>query len=235
MATQASISCVASVTITIDPSFRWAFADDNRAEIEAHFGRFLATRGAGYNGRLYLMADWSLEAGALRGRAFATDFASLITWRDMGAPDSGVRNFFGAGVLHSADGALILAEMAAHTANAGLIYPPCGVPGEEDVVGTRVDIAASITREIAEETGFEVALDEGNPWLAHDDGARLALMRRIDVAHPADAIADAIMRHCAGDPLAEIARVHIVRGTGDIVPGRMQAATLAYIRHVFPG
>ena len=84
----------------------------------------------------------------------APSAASFIAWRDWGFPDRAVRNCFAAGAIRASDGAFVLGVMGPQTANAGKIYFPAGTPDPGDVVGQEVDLAGSVRREIAEETGL---------------------------------------------------------------------------------
>ena len=59
----------------------------------------------------------------------------FLAYRDGGSPDGHVANAFAAIVPWSADGAILLGRMGAHTANAGQIYFPCGTPDLDDVRG----------------------------------------------------------------------------------------------------
>ena len=93
----------------------------------------------------------------LRGDYFETDFADFLAWRDFGFPGESVCNGFSMAALQGSDGAFLLGEMAAHTANAGAIYFAAGTPDRQDVFGERVDLAASVTRELEEETGVSAA------------------------------------------------------------------------------
>ena len=90
----------------------------------------------------------------LKGEYFETDFAAFLAWRDFGFPDRTVANAFSMAALVAADGAFLLGEMAAHTANAGAIYFPAGTPDPNDVFDGKVDLAASAMRELEEETGI---------------------------------------------------------------------------------
>ena len=66
--------------------------------------------------------------GSSSASYFETDFAAFLAWRDWGFPDESVFNGFGMGALRCTDGAYVLGEMGAHTANAGRIYFPSGTP-----------------------------------------------------------------------------------------------------------
>src|SRR5262245_65850236 len=132
----------------------WAFAEQKRAEIAAHFARGREAKPAIWNGRVLLCRNPRAENGLYRAEYFETDFASFLAWRDWGFPDKSVFNSFGAGALRSADGAFMLGRMNTHTANAGRIYFPAGTPDPNDVVEGRVDLAASGVREVEEEIGL---------------------------------------------------------------------------------
>jgi 8-oxo-dGTP pyrophosphatase MutT (NUDIX family) len=119
----------------------------------------------------------ALIGDRLEAEFFATDYANLIAWIDMGQPDPGVANGFAMGALRSADGAFILGRMADHTANAGRLYFPCGTPDLSDVTDVgEVDLASSLVREIEEETGLsadELAVEPG--WTIVREAGLIAL------------------------------------------------------------
>src|ERR1700692_1802529 len=142
---------------TLDLAFEprpWPFADEQRAEIAAHFAVKQREKPI-WNGRVLLGRDPVFTAERLRAEYFETDFASFLTWRDWGFPDAGVFNGVGMGALRSSDGAFLLGGMADHTSHAGRISFPAGTPDPDDVRDGVLDIAGSIAREIAEETGLE--------------------------------------------------------------------------------
>src|SRR4051812_5490091 len=66
----------------------WPFAGERRSEIDAHFIERQREKPAMWNGRVLLMHDHAVDAGALRGSFFETDFASFLAWRDWGYPSS---------------------------------------------------------------------------------------------------------------------------------------------------
>jgi 8-oxo-dGTP pyrophosphatase MutT (NUDIX family) len=182
---------------------------------------------------MYMLREFKIAAGVLTGVLVRTDYASYLYWRERPALDPGIRNCFAAAVLHSADGALLLGVMGAHTANAGMIYPPSGSPEDRDIVAGRFDPAGNIAREVAEETGIRLDAGGAGDWLVVEDGPRMAFLSRFDLAADADEAVRAIDAHRRREAEPELAGIHVVRGRGDIVPGRMQAYTRAYIERVF--
>jgi 8-oxo-dGTP pyrophosphatase MutT (NUDIX family) len=87
--------------------------------------------------------------------------------------------------LRAQDG-FVLAEMGAHTANAGRIYFPAGTPDPGDVAQGQVDLAASVLRELTEETGLtpdELTIDPD--WLVVDAGPYNACMKLMRSPLPA--------------------------------------------------
>src|SRR5262249_27078623 len=72
----------------------WAFADERRADIDAHFAARQRERPKLWNGRVLLMSRCVLNGRSLSGSFFETDFASFLAWRDWNCPDETVTNCF---------------------------------------------------------------------------------------------------------------------------------------------
>lgn len=210
----------------------WAFAQQRRAEIDAHFERLRAARPL-WNGRVLVLHRAALAGGVFRGAYLETDFASFIAWRDWDFPDAAMHNCFGMGAVRGSDGAFLLGRMAAHTANAGLVYFPCGTPDPHDIDGGRVDLDASIRRELEEETGLtphDVTPQPG--WRTVFAGARIAQIRILQAQVPAAALRDRIAAHLAREAQPELAEICIVRSPADFDP-RMPLFVQAFLRDVW--
>jgi 8-oxo-dGTP pyrophosphatase MutT (NUDIX family) len=123
--------------------------------------------------------------------------------------------------------------MGAHTANAGRIYFPSGTPDPDDVAGGRVDLAGSVMRELAEETGLsaaDVAPDAG--WHAVLAGMRIALMKTLRSAEPAEALRGRILANLARQETPELADIRVVRGPADLDP-MMPSFIAAYLSEMW--
>ena len=108
---------VTTLDCTVD-DWRWPFAEDRRAEIDAHFAGLRANNPALWNGRVLLGRAPRFEADGFSATYAETDFASFIAWRDWGRPDRDVFNGFGMGALRSSDGAFLLGEEVHRRADA---------------------------------------------------------------------------------------------------------------------
>ena len=107
---------------TLDLAFRpspWQFAEQRRAEIDAHFAMKQAEKPDLFNGRVLLGRRPVFDGTHFTAEYFETDFASFLAWRDWGFPDPAICNCFAMAALRSSDGAYILGEMGPHTATAG--------------------------------------------------------------------------------------------------------------------
>jgi 8-oxo-dGTP pyrophosphatase MutT (NUDIX family) len=199
--------------------FAWAFASERRADIEAHFAERQRERPAIWNGRVLLARNTARAGEHLAADYFETDFASFLAWRDWGFPDTSVCNGFGMGALQSSDGAFLLGEMAAHTANAGRIYFPAGTPDPGDVKDGALDIAGSIAREVAEETGLSESDYKTDPyWSCVLTGPTIAMIRILRVPMTGEALRARVEAHLAREIEPELRSVHLVRGASEIVP-----------------
>jgi hypothetical protein len=197
----------------------WPFADERRAEIDAHFARLRAAKPQMWNGRVLILRRGDIFDGVLSGAYSEVDFASFIAWRDWGFPDTSVRNCFPMAALRSSDGAFLLGVMGAHTANAGRIYFASGTPDPNDIVGDAVDLERSVMRELTEETGLSAADVQPEPgWTAVPVGQRLALMKMVEARTSADDLAAGIRAFLTTQQQPELADVHIVRTLDDVGP-----------------
>ena len=197
----------------------WPFAVARRAEIGAHFAKLRVDKPEMWNGQVLLMRRGEIANGVLAGAYLETDFASFISWRDWGYPDTSVRNCFPMAALRSSDGAFLLAVMGAHTATAGQIYFAAGTPDRNDVTGETVDLESGVMRELTEETGLGRADVEPAPgWHATPLGQRLALMKIVQARDDAAALQARIGAFLASQQQPELAGIHIVRSIEDLSP-----------------
>ena len=224
----AEIHIVGRLDLTVEP-WDWPFARARRAEIDAHF---LAVRGANealWNGRVLMLRDPQFDGDSLRARYFETDFASLLAWRDWGHVDRTVFNGFGMGALRGADGVFVLGQMGNHTANAGKIYFPAGTPDPNDLRGDIVDIAASVAREVEEETGLAPSdYRAATHWHCVRVGQSIAMMRLLEVDGSADDLRQRIEQNLRGQAEPELVAMHLVRDARDFT-ATMPAFVTAYI------
>jgi hypothetical protein len=207
---------VTTLDLRVDP-WSWQFAEERRAEIDAHFAKLRLEKPQLWNGRILLARDPVFSLERFSASYFETDFASFLAWRDWGFPDPGVFNGFGMGALRCADGAFVLGEMGRHTANAGRIYFPSGTPDLDDVRGAAVDIAGSVAREVLEETGIAPAdYRAGAHWDCVVSGAAVAMIRILQVDASGEALRAKIEANLASQREPELAAIHLVRAASDI-------------------
>jgi 8-oxo-dGTP pyrophosphatase MutT (NUDIX family) len=217
----ARIFKVAELDCLFEPR-RWAFAEDRAGEIADHWEARKAALPSLFDGRVLLSGRHNFvkrEDGAtvLRGAYFEVDYKAFLAWRDFGFPDASVCNCFSMAALQSSDGAFLLGEMAAHTANAGSVYFAAGTPDPSDIFGARVDLAASVRRELQEETGIspdEVAM--APDWTIVCQPPRIACMKIMRMSETAQTTKRRVEAFLAREPKAELRRVHIVRRSRDI-------------------
>jgi 8-oxo-dGTP pyrophosphatase MutT (NUDIX family) len=211
----------------------WPFAQERRSDIAAHFAALRRDNPALWNGRVLMLHRHEIKDGVFHGAYLETDFASMLAWRHWNFPDPDVRNCFGMAALRASDGAFVLGIMAEHTANAGWIYFPAGVPDLSDVDGARVDLARSLMREASEETGLPAGeLHVDNGWTTVLAGARVAQIRIVRVEQTAHALTERILAHLAQEAQPELAGIRMVRSPGDFDP-MMPPYVTAFLRHVW--
>ncbi len=217
---------VADLDFLLEP-YDWPFAHERAADIEAHWEKRRAAAPALYDGRVLLSHSHAFRSRAdgrlaLGGAYFEVAYSRFLSWRDFGSPGGDtVCNIFSMGALQSSDGAFLLGEMNAHTANAGRIYFAAGTPDLKDVFDGRVDLLASVTRELEEETGIrasETRYDEN--WIVVDAPPLIACMKIMRSPETAETLQARIHAFLAREEAPELARMHTARSSRDLPPER---------------
>jgi len=204
----------------------WPFAIERRGEIEAHFAEKQAEKPQLWNGHILLGRNPVFTGDCFRGEYFQSDFASFLTWRDQGFPGGGIFNGFGMGALRGSDGAFVLGEMAAHTANGGRVYFPSGTPDLDDLREGMVDIPASVAREVEEETGLTAADYHADAhWHCVVAGPLIAMIRMLDLPMSGEAARAKIEANLADQRSPELAAIHVVRCPTDFSPAMPRFVT----------
>jgi 8-oxo-dGTP pyrophosphatase MutT (NUDIX family) len=231
-----SIHRVRAVRARLAP-FDWAFARERRAAIDAHWATLVAGKPSMFNGRVLMQTQGRLAGDVFEAAYGDVDYASFLAWRDFGYPPAGgVRNGFAMAALRAADGAFLLGEMGPHTANAGKVYFASGTPDPGDVRpdGT-VDLAGSVLRELAEETGLlpdEISVADA--WTVLLNPVRAAFMRPVTLGMPADEARRLMLSRIATQSRPELSGIVVVRSPADLTPA-MPAFMHEYLLDAFAG
>jgi 8-oxo-dGTP pyrophosphatase MutT (NUDIX family) len=197
---------------------RWAFAEAHAAEIDAHWQRRLSASPGMFNGVIHILGEGAIADGGLSGRMLRTDFKSFLFWKDHGYPDRSVRDAFGSALLLSAEGHVMLGRQAAGHLNSGLSYLPGGFIDARDAdVAGRIDVAASVAREIAEETGLDVAQLTRDPgFITTEAGALLSIAVAYRSPLSSKDLQAAIHAFIAAEVEPELSEVVVVRCAADL-------------------
>ena len=211
----------------------WPYADTHRAKIDAYFAQLKAAKPALWNGRVLLLHHYEIVDDLFRGMFLETDNASLRAWIGQGHPPAAFWDCFAAAAIRGSDGGWLLGVMGDHTANAGQAYFPCGTPDPDDIIDGRVDLAASVARELKEETGCAVAdFDAAPGWTTIVDGGLIAQVRTLRSAETAETLREKMLAYLALEQAPELADIRIVRGLRDIDPA-MPRFVVAFLVHHF--
>lgn len=133
----------------------WPFAEARAADIASHWRRRQSESPSLFDGRVLMMSAPTIRDEVLRAELLATNFKAYLFWRETGFPDAGIFDGFGSALIRSVEGHVLLGRQCGGNINSGLAYLPGGFIDQRDVRGDgRVDIAASIARELREETGL---------------------------------------------------------------------------------
>ncbi len=213
--------------------WQWSFARDRSADIASHFDALRQKTPALWNGRIFLLRDYRVSDGVMRGTYFEADFAALLAWRDWGFQDQSIYTCFAMAAIESACGGFLLGVMGNHTANPGKTYFPTGTPDSDDLDGRRVDMDKSVRRELAEETGLELTEFQAEPgWHAVFAGRHIALIKRMRTLDSAENIRARILEFLARDQQPEFSDIRVLYRRDDITPA-VPVYVRAYLEHIW--
>lgn len=216
-------------------SYDWAYARENEAGIAAHWARISAGKPAMFDGRVLLQHRAAIRNGVFEASYFEVAYSAFMAWRDAGFPGPVVRNGFAMAALRARDGAFLCGKMGGHTANPGKVYFAAGTPDRSDVRpdGT-VDLAGSVTRELAEETGLRAEdLTIGEGWTALIEAGRVAFMRPVGIDLPAQAARELMLERMMSLEDEELSDIVIVRSLADSEKHDMPPFMRRYLAHIF--
>jgi 8-oxo-dGTP pyrophosphatase MutT (NUDIX family) len=125
--------------------------------------------------------------------------------------------------------------MGGHTANAGCIYFPSGTPDRDDVGDGMLDIAASVAREVEEETGLSPADYRAEAhWDCVVVGATIAMMRILHVDAPGAELKRRIETNLARQRQPELSAIRLVRTSAELTSA-MPLFVTAFLEAQFGG
>lgn len=208
----------------------WPFAERRRTAIAQFFDTLRENKPALWNGKLLLLRDASVAGATMSGTFFETDYAAMLAalaWGAMGE----VKSCFPAAAVLSADGAFILGQMAEYTQNAGQVLLPCGSVERGDASDDRVDLFATLRRELLEETGIAAdSLAATAGWYAVSTGALLPLIKVMRTAAPADELRRRICTNLADQQDPEFCRIVAVHDASEL-DQQVPHWVSAFLRH----
>ncbi len=196
----------------------WPYAVSNAVAIDHYWARRREENPAMFNGQIFVMAEYALHDRVFDGRLLRTDFKSYLHWREHGFSGSDVRDAFGSALLRSAEGHVVLGRQRPGYVNGGRAYLPGGFIDHRDVTpsGT-IDIAASIARELAEETGLKADdLAVGHGFRMTFAGPLVSVAREYRSSLPAADLVELIRSHIAADEDPELDDVVVVECRDDL-------------------
>ena len=212
----------------------WAFAHDNAAAIDAHWATRSKANPGYFNGEIHLLRDAHTSGGAFTASFVQTDFKSYLYWRESGYPAAQATDAFGSAILRAAEGYVLLGRQSAGNINSGLAYLPGGFIDQRDVGPSgAIDIAASIDRELAEETHLlphELSAVPG--FCIIRCGPLLSMAREVRSPLKAQHLRALILDRIAAGPDPELADIVIIASLHDLERANVPPYTALALAHV---
>jgi 8-oxo-dGTP pyrophosphatase MutT (NUDIX family) len=213
----------------------WPWAAERADAIAYDWVRRRALAPQLFDGTVYLLREYAIDGAALTGTLFSTDFKTFLYWRDHRADAKGVSEAFGASLIRSAEGHVLLGRQGPGQLNSGRVYPPSGLIDGDDLRDGAIDIDASIARELAEETGLTPGSLERVPgYIAAVSGRQVAVAIEWRSPLAAEALRQRILGFIEAEARPELDDIVIVRQSADIDARAMPGHAQALLRTLLP-
>lgn len=208
---------VRSCRLQLNPG-TWAFAQERGVEIAEHWHRRQAESPRLFDGRLLMSLPPTITEEVFHAELLATDFKAYLFWRESGFPDAGIFDGFGSALIRSVEGHVLLGRQRGGNINSGLAYLPGGFIDERDVQGDdSVDIAASIARELMEETGLEAGdFDRTSGYFITRYGSQISIAQDYRSPLLADALRTKMLTAIAKQHEPELDDIVVVTREADL-------------------
>ena len=145
---------VASVSLTA-AALPWSYPETEQARIDAHWAHSIKANPKYFNGTVYTLTDLVHDTSAVRATLAPIEFRQFLYWRDQGKPAGGIRDAFGAAIVRSREGHVMLVRAAQGMLCAGRLTFVSGFIDLNDRTGDgMLDLAACTGRELGEEAGL---------------------------------------------------------------------------------
>ncbi len=190
----------------------WPWAAEARRCHRARLGASARIGAATFRWTRLSVARAGIDGATLTGTLFKTDFRRFLYWRDRRAEEKGVCEVFGASLIRSAEGHVLLGRQGPGQLNSGRVYPPSGLIDGDDLRDGAIDIDASIARELAEETGLAPGSLERVPgYIAAVSGWQVAVAIEWRSPLAAEALRQRILGFIEAEAEPELDDIVIVR------------------------
>lgn len=212
----------------------WEFAQSNAGQIDAHWQRRSASNRAFFNGRVFMLAGYRLSGGTFEGELMQVEFKQFLYWKDTGCPDKTVFDVFGSGLIRSRDGAVLLGRQRPGNLNEGFVYLPGGFIDPRDTgAGGRVDIRASVLREVEEETGLgPEQFTVRDEFLVTTTGQQVSIAVDLVSGEDGRSLQARVRRALSADGDSELDDVILVGALGDLAGSKVPAYADMLLRRV---
>lgn len=214
----------------------WDYARDHAEAIDAYWADQTASQPSLFNGTVLILQEGAPRDGIWHGTYLPVPYKAFLHYLRHEARGYPARNAFALAALTGADDTLVMGVMGQETANAGRVYFPGGTPDLSDVRDGRVDLLASVRRELTEETGLTPEeLSEEPGFTLVEAPLRLGFLKVYRSPLSGGALAETIRARLARQSHPELADVVVLDRDSVTTETRMPPFQAAYARWWFAG